>query len=88
MLPPPSGEELLERDLRESIVSYGALLGQTGETTTKLMPAGKASIDGRIVDVISDGEAIAAGTRIRVEEVLGNRIVVTALVDDHSPPTE
>ncbi len=88
MLPPPSGEELLERDLRESIVSYGALLGQTGKTTTKLMPAGKASIDGRIVDVISDGEAIAAGTRIRVEEVLGNRIVVTALVDDHSPPTE
>ena len=89
MLPPPSGEELLERDPARVDGQLRHMLGQTGKTTTKLMPAGKASIDGRIVDVISDGEAIAAGTRIRVEEVLGNRIVVTALVDErHSPPTE
>ncbi len=88
MLPPPSGEELMERDFRESLVSYGDLLGRTGKTTTRLMPAGKASIEGRLVDVISDGEAIAAGTRIRVDEVMGNRIVVTAIAEDYSQPME
>ena len=44
-----------------------------------LRPAGHATIDGRRVDVVSRGEAIEAGTRIRVIEVAGNRVVVAQI---------
>jgi membrane-bound serine protease (ClpP class) len=41
-----------------------------------LRPAGKAEIDGRVVDVVSDGGMIAAGSLIEVVHASQNRIVV------------
>jgi membrane-bound serine protease (ClpP class) len=43
---------------------------------TELRPTGKALIDGRRLDVISDGDFITRGTAVEVVEVAGTRIVV------------
>ncbi len=53
------------------------LVGREGVADALLRPAGTATIDGRRVDVVSRGEAIEGGARVRVLEVAGNRVVVT-----------
>ncbi len=53
------------------------LLGTEGEVLSMLRPAGTARLNGRRVDVVSRGEAIEAGKRVRVIELRGNRVVVT-----------
>jgi len=52
------------------------MLGQEGVVDSLLRPAGVANFGGRRVDVVSRGEAIEAGARVRVIEVAGNRVVV------------
>ena len=61
-----------------SAVSVGreALVGREGVAMTTLRPSGAALIDDERVDVTSDGEYIEKGTRIRVIEAEGPRIVV------------
>ena len=61
---------------RDAVVNWAHLEGGTGVASTRLMPSGKAKIDGRVYDVISDGEVIDKGEAIVVIEVAGNRIVV------------
>jgi membrane-bound serine protease (ClpP class) len=51
-------------------------MGQIGEATSALRPSGSAILDGRPVQVVSTGELISRGARIKVVEVTGNRIVV------------
>ncbi|MFZ2651300.1 MAG: NfeD family protein [Burkholderiaceae bacterium] len=51
-------------------------LGKQGRATSPLRPAGIAEIDGKRVDVVSDGEHVEAGAPIVVTRVDGNRIVV------------
>jgi membrane-bound ClpP family serine protease len=68
-------------DLRESKSAesnIAALAGKTGQATSTLRPAGYAEIEGRRVDVVTDGEMIAAGSAIEVLRVEGNRIIVAA----------
>ncbi len=55
---------------------HGSLRGRTGTAVSYLRPAGIASIDGRRVDVLTEGEFIAQGTPIRVVRVEGARIFV------------
>jgi membrane-bound serine protease (ClpP class) len=76
MLEPPSGAELEHISQRESLVSFGYLLGMQGTTTTQLTPSGKARFDGKQIDVIADGEVIGRGEAVVVTEVHGNRVVV------------
>ena len=57
-------------------VSLEGLVGKTGEAVTTLRPSGAAVIEGKRVDVVTRGFMIARGTRIRVAEVEGNRVVV------------
>ena len=52
------------------------LVGKTGEVLTELRPSGTARIDGRPVDVISEGAFIQKGKRIVVLSVNGSRVVV------------
>ena len=61
-----------------------SLLGQEGVVDSLLRPAGVAIFAGRRVDVVSRGEPIEAGARVRVLEVAGNRVVV-ARIDPHEP---
>ncbi|OGG50001.1 MAG: hypothetical protein A3F84_02225 [Candidatus Handelsmanbacteria bacterium RIFCSPLOWO2_12_FULL_64_10] len=60
-------------------VDFAPLVEKTGEALTDLRPSGIVLIDGKKYDVITPGEMIARGTRVRVAEASGNRIVVRAL---------
>jgi membrane-bound ClpP family serine protease len=51
-------------------------LGKEGETVTILRPTGMAEFDGVKLNVVSDGEYIPKGTRVRVDRVEGVRVVV------------
>jgi len=53
------------------------LLGLRGVVSSPLHPSGLALIDGRRIDVVSEGEYIDAGEPITVIRVDGNRVVVT-----------
>ena len=55
---------------------FHALLGKTGIATSYLRPAGVASIDGQRVDVLTEGDFVAAGTAVTVTRVEGARIFV------------
>jgi membrane-bound serine protease (ClpP class) len=55
---------------------HRSLRGRTGTAVSYLRPAGIASIDGRRVDVLTEGEFIAQGTQIRVVRVEGARVFV------------
>ncbi len=55
---------------------FTALRGAVGTASSYLRPAGIASIDGRRVDVLTEGEFIPAGTPVRVTRVEGARIFV------------
>ncbi|MBF0432665.1 MAG: hypothetical protein HQK83_15380 [Fibrobacteria bacterium] len=52
------------------------LSGKTGIVDYQLTPTGKALIDNQLYEVCSDGEAIDKGRKIRVVEVIGNKIIV------------
>lgn len=52
------------------------LVGKTGLVRTRLAPGGKAEIDGKILDVVTEGEYVEAGEAVRVRSVQGSRIVV------------
>ncbi|MFU8770379.1 MAG: NfeD family protein [Desulfotignum sp.] len=49
---------------------------KTGVAVTDLRPSGTALIEGKRLDVVTNGDYVDAGTRIRVTGVAGNRIVV------------
>jgi membrane-bound serine protease (ClpP class) len=55
------------------------LLQQTGTALTPLRPAGTAIIDGKRVDVVTEGQMIERGTPVRVVAVEGLRVVVREL---------
>src|SRR5580704_14641481 len=59
---------------------HGSLRGRTGTAVSYLRPAGIASIEGRRVDVLTEGEFIAQGTPIRVVRVEGARIFVEPVI--------
>jgi membrane-bound serine protease (ClpP class) len=52
------------------------LVGKEGVAQSDLRPAGVAVIEGRRVDVVTEGAMIDAGARVKVVAVEGNRIVV------------
>ena len=66
-------------DAKERLANYDGLLGASGIATTVIRPSGKAMIEGQVVAVISDGDMIAKGDRLRVTEVHGTRIVVESV---------
>jgi len=75
-----AGKELV---LRATLTSepgdalHARLLGRAGLTLTPLRPSGAAEIDGRRVDVVTDGVFIDAGKNIKVVSVEGARVMVT-----------
>jgi membrane-bound serine protease (ClpP class) len=62
------------------------LLNQTGVTYTQLRPSGTALINGKRVDVVTEGALIPRGTPVRVVAVEGLRVVVRAS-DEESQAT-
>ena len=51
-------------------------VGREGETTTALRPAGIADFDGVRLNVVSEGDFINPGTRVRITQAEGSRVVV------------
>ena len=54
-------------------------VGEVGIADSPLRPAGKARFGGRFVDVITDGDFVNKGTRVRVVSISGSRVVVAAV---------
>ena len=71
---------LKERESNEagyrSAEDMQVFLGKEGETTTVCRPTGMAEFDGVKLNVVSEGEFIPVGTRVRIVQVEGSRIVV------------
>jgi membrane-bound serine protease (ClpP class) len=61
---------------REALVALDYLANKRGMAATPLVPAGKVLFGDDLIDCISNGELIAKGTPVVVEEVAGNRVVV------------
>ncbi|MBC8115272.1 MAG: NfeD family protein, partial [Candidatus Saccharimonas sp.] len=51
-------------------------IGQQGQALTMLRPSGKARLNDRVFDVVSEGPFITPETQIEVIAITGNRIVV------------
>lgn len=55
------------------------LLNKTGTAFTSLRPSGTAIIDGKRVDVVTEGALIEKGTPLKVVAIEGMRVVVRAI---------
>jgi membrane-bound serine protease (ClpP class) len=79
----PFGRDLILNTGLDTAIGYASApesdrhwLGKTGTAVSPLRPAGIADIDGKRVDIVSQGEWIDSGAPIEVIRVDGNRIVV------------
>jgi membrane-bound serine protease (ClpP class) len=65
-----------EKGFRSTSENLEDLKGRTGISLTTLRPSGKALIDGRKVNVVTEGVFLDRGSKIKVVMVEGNRVVV------------
>jgi membrane-bound serine protease (ClpP class) len=68
--------ESREAGYSASDVDLESLLGAVGVAASDLRPAGIADINDHRVSVVTDGEFVERGARVRVLEVESNRVVV------------
>jgi membrane-bound serine protease (ClpP class) len=54
----------------------GVSVGEIGEVISTLRPTGKARFDERVVDVVAQAEFLNKGTKVKIVEIHGNRVVV------------
>ncbi|MES1213663.1 MAG: NfeD family protein, partial [Singulisphaera sp.] len=70
----PQGDDVLpDSDKRRNLK---LLVGKLGKARTLMLPSGAVDVDGAIVDALSEGVAIEAGSWVKVVEVRGTRVVV------------
>lgn len=70
-------DEWLERS--ERLADFEYLADQVGVAATPLMPSGRVKFGEDLIQVVTDGNPVAAGQSVRVIRVMGNRVVVTPL---------
>lgn len=68
--------ETKEDGFQASTKDLKALIGKEGISSTPLRPSGTATIDGRRVDVVTEGIFLPQDSKIKVINVEGNRVVV------------
>ncbi len=68
-----------QRGFRPSRTIDESLVGQEGVAMSPLRPSGIARINDRRYDVVTDGQMVEVGSRVKVVEVTGNRVVVKRL---------
>ncbi len=71
--------DLSDADRRAAAKPLLHLLGATGEAKTPLRPSGTAVFAGEPVQVVTRGTMVAPGSRVKVVDVSGNRVVVEEL---------
>lgn len=74
----PREDEVLPKDYEE----LKELVGRRGVAKSPLLPSGAISIDGRLYDALSEGEAIERGQAVRVVSIRGLHIVVRPATND------
>lgn len=78
-----SGTQPAERGFTaQTAAEAHAFLGHEGSAETMLRPAGRARIGGHLLDVVTRGEFIAPGARVRVLQADGNRYVVEMIAEE------
>lgn len=78
----PTSEEVDPDDERHELV------GRVGVARSKMLPSGAVEIDGRMIDAVSQGQAIEPGEYVKVIEVRGNRVVVRLAGQEDRPANE
>lgn len=63
------------------VEDMNVFLGREGTALTMLRPSGIGQFDGVRLDVVTNGDFIEEGTKIRIMEVEGRRIVVETIKD-------
>lgn len=71
-----------EKGFRSTSENLEDLKGRTGISLTTLRPSGKALIDGRKVNVVTEGVFLDRGSKIKVVMVEGNRVVVRRIEEE------
>ena len=77
-----SKSKMILRETESSDAGYRSnedlevFLGKEGVTTTVLRPTGMAEFDGVRLNVVSEGEFVQTGVRVRIVDVEGSRILV------------
>lgn len=87
-LAPAGGGEALLLDTRLEPDRRPSLVGVRGQATSDLRPGGFALLDGRRVDVVTEGDFIPAGERVEVVLDEGYRRVVRRLEPGEREPVE
>lgn len=77
----PTSEEVLPESDTKSLV------GEVGVARTKMLPAGSVEIGGRMLNAISQGQAIEPGEYVKVVEATRTRVVVRRAPPDQRPRT-
>lgn len=60
-----------------SYTAHDELIGLSGTALSALRPSGTVMIDGKRVDVVSDGDFIEKGQSVKVVQVLGGKVIVS-----------
>lgn len=77
-----SKSKLILRDTESNEAGYRSnedmevFLGKEGTTITVLRPTGMAEFDGVRLNVVSEGEFVQNGVKVRIVDVEGSRILV------------
>ena len=79
MFKPMILQETLKSD---TLPSLTALIGQHGVAKTPLRPTGTAEIEGREMDVITEGRYVAKGSKIVVIRTEGVKIIVSSVTNE------
>ncbi len=64
------------KDYRSSAREYDGLMGKEGVAQSALRPSGSAFVEGERYAVVTRGEMIDKGVRVKVIDVSGSRLVV------------
>ena len=77
-----SGPSFSSEEAQASEAGLDELVSREGAAVTHLRPAGIAMFDDRRVDVVTQGELVDKGSRVRVIKVEGNRVVVEEIEEE------
>ena len=82
-----SKSKIILRDTENNAAGYHSnkdmeiFLGKEGVTTTVLRPTGMAEFDGVRLNVVSEGELVQSGVKVRIVSVEGSRVLVRTMRD-------
>jgi membrane-bound serine protease (ClpP class) len=81
----PSSEDVLPVDPEKELLKNH--IGKVAVAKCKMLPGGAITLEGRTIDAVSEGMPVAAGQKVRIIEVRGNRVVVRPLDEEELQET-